>query len=106
MTHRIDLFAAICLLSGCTTGPWKDFYGDQQSADVPQNVRSFVIDAQGCAHFSGEEPYDSERALFLKKNMDKMCANLPQKRQRLLDQYQDNNEARKLIADAWISFEE
>ena len=94
------------LLAGCATGPWKDFYGDQRDAAIPGDVRKFVIEAQGCGHFSGEDPYDAERAAFLKKNVDELCTGLREKRAKLLAKYPADDAAKFLIAEVWEIFGE
>lgn len=91
--------------SACATGPWTDFYGETRSATIPADVRSFVIDAQGCNHFAGEEPYDAERAAYLKKNIGKMCAGQRERHKRLAAKYAQHVEAATLIAEAWSAFE-
>ncbi len=106
MKNIVAAVLVIAALGGCTTGPWKDFYGDPHPASIPRDVRKFVIDGQGCGHFSGEEPYDAERAAFLKKNMDAMCKGLAEKHERLLNLYPDNKEAQSLIAQTWQIFGE
>jgi hypothetical protein len=95
---------ALLFASGCASGPWTDFYGDARSAAIPADVRSFVIDAQGCNHFAGEEPYDTERAAFLKKNIDKMCTGIKERHQKLAAKYDTNPDAAALIAEAWSAF--
>ena len=95
----------IILASGaCTTGTWKDFYGDRRSATIPADVRAFVIDAQGCNHFAGEEAYDAERAAFLKKNIDAMCPKLGQRNAKLMAKYRENAETTAIISEAWSAF--
>lgn len=92
------------LLGACAASPWKDFYGDARSATIPGDIRAFVIDAQGCGHFSGEEPYDVERAAFLKKNIDAMCTELEKRHRKLAAQHAGNPEATAMIAEAWGVF--
>ena len=87
----------LLLTGACVAGPWKDFYGDVRPASIPREVRDFIIDAQGCSHFSGEEPYDAERAAFLKKNMDEMCAGIEQRHAKLTVKYANNAEVSALI---------
>ncbi len=101
MKHIIGLAAVFVLLSGCVSGPWKDFYNEPHSNSIPSDVRKFVIAAQGCAHFSGEEGYDAQRAAFLKKNMDKLCTGLEAKHDALRKQYAGNSEITGLIAQTW-----
>jgi hypothetical protein len=102
---RLAILPVLLFASACASGPWTDFYGDTRSAAIPADVRTFVIDAQGCGHFSGEEPYDAERAAFLKKNIDEMCTGLEQKHKKLAAKYAANPETVALIAEAWRVFE-
>jgi hypothetical protein len=106
MKRPTAILLSIFLLGGCAYGPWKDFYGDPRPASIPRDVRAFVIDAQGCGHFSGEEPYDADRAAFLQKNMDALCRGLPQKRERLLNRYPANKEVESLMAEVGQIFGE
>jgi hypothetical protein len=96
---KLLLLPMILATSACATGPWRDFYGDERSATVPADVRSFVIDAQWCAHFSGEEPYDAERAAFLKKRIDAMCPGLDQRHKQLMVKYAQNAKVRAIIEE-------
>jgi hypothetical protein len=84
--------------------PWKDNYGDERSAAIPKIVRKFVIDAQACAHFSGEEGYDAERAAFLAKMIKKTCTNIEVRREKLLTKYRGNAEVEAIIAEVWEPF--
>lgn len=106
MKHFVTAGILLAIAGGCVTGPWKDFYGDPHPASIPQDVRKFVIDAQGCGHFSGEEPYDTARGAFLEKNMTQICKNLPQKHERLINLYPDNKEIQSLIGEVWQSLGE
>ncbi len=101
---RIAILPVLLFASACANGAWTDFYGDPRSASIPADVRSFVIDAQGCNHFAGEEPYDAERAAFLTKNIDQMCTGIKERHQKLAAKYAKNTEATVLIADAWSPF--
>ncbi len=94
----------VLLLGACAASPWTGFYGDARSVTIPADVRSFVIDAQGCNHFTGEEPYDAERGAFLKKNIDEMCTGIQARHQRLAAKYIANPDASALIAEAWSGF--
>ncbi|WP_454888222.1 hypothetical protein [Sphingobium herbicidovorans] len=44
-----------------------------QPLPFPQEVTSFMVDRDGCDHFRGEEPYDSERRVFLIENIAELC---------------------------------
>lgn len=83
---------------------WKDNYGTERSASIPKKVRKFVIDAQACAHFSGEEGYDAERAAFLAKMIKKTCTKIEDRHEKLLTKYQGNAEVEAIIAEVWEPF--
>jgi hypothetical protein len=102
---RLWVLPIVLINCACAAGPWTDFYGDRRSAAIPADVRSLVIDAQGCNHFAGEEPYDAERAAFLKKNIDSMCPDLKQRHKKLTKKYAQNVEAMTLMSEAWSAFE-
>jgi hypothetical protein len=91
-------------VSAKNPSPWKDFYGDVRSPAIPKAVRKFVIDAQGCTHFSGEEGYDAERAAYLKKMTDKMCTGIEKRYEKLLTRYRGNVEVTAIIAEVWEPF--
>jgi hypothetical protein len=94
------LLLPMLLLNGaCAIGPWKDFYGDVRPALIPREVRDFIIDAQGCAHFSGEEPYDAERAAFLKKNIEEMCDGIEMRHAKLTVKYASNKDVSAMIEE-------
>ncbi|HKY81277.1 MAG TPA: hypothetical protein VJM09_07360 [Sphingobium sp.] len=44
-----------------------------QSTAFPQEVTSFMVDRDGCDHFRGEEPYDSDRRAYLAENIAELC---------------------------------
>ena len=102
---RLSILPIMLATGACAAGPQTDFYGDTYSAFIPSDVRSFVTDAQGCNHFSGEEPYDTERATFLKKHIDKMCARIEQQRKRLTAKYTQNTDVTAIISQSWSAFE-
>jgi hypothetical protein len=84
--------------------PWTDNYGEARSATIPKKVRKFVIAAQACAHFSGEEPYDGERRAFLEKMIAENCTAIDKRREKLLAKYRGNGEVERLIAEVWEPF--
>lgn len=86
-------------LSGCSQGPWQDGLGIQRSAAIPGDVREFIIERQSCEHFAGEEGYDAERAAFLQKQTDKLCTGTDKKLYDLRVKYQNNEPAKKALAD-------
>jgi hypothetical protein len=107
MMCRMMIGAAILLATTSVAAkpkPWKDNYGDERSASIPKQVRTFVIDALACAHFSGEEGYDAERAAFLAKMIKKTCTKIEDRRENLLTKYQGNAEVEAIIAEVWEPF--
>ena len=83
--------------------PATDNYGDPFPAFVPTDVRSFVIDAQACNHFSGEpyEDQDKDRKAFLEKMMAKTCNNIDKRKAKLQQRYIRSAIIKKVISDAW-----
>ncbi|MFZ1366458.1 hypothetical protein [Sphingorhabdus sp.] len=113
MTHRIVIivtFAVSCALisaapaSAAKPTPWTDNYGEARSPTIPKDVRKFVIAAQACAHFSGEEAFDEERGRFLAKMIRKNCANIEARREKLLTKHKGNAEVEAIIAEIWEPF--
>lgn len=44
-----------------------------QSTAFPDEVTGFMVDRDGCDHFRGEEPYDSDRRAYLAENIAELC---------------------------------
>lgn len=105
---RGTMFAAVLLMItaplAAAPKPWKDNYGTERSGGIPKPVRKFVIDAQACAHFSGEEGYDAERAAFLAKMIKKTCTKIEDRREKLLTKYHGNAEVEAMVAEVWEPF--
>lgn len=98
--------AAMLALSACATGydvprtgPWTDNFNDPGDPAMPYDVRKFIIRAQGCIHFAGEEGYDAERAAFLKKMTDELCTGLKERGDRLTRKYSDRPDIRATISE-------
>ena len=108
MMTRWMMIGAVMLLAtspiAAKPKPWKDNYGTERSASIPTKVRKFVVDAQACAHFSGEEGYDAERAAFLAKMIKKTCTNIEERREKLLTKYHGNAQVEAIIAEVWEPF--
>lgn len=84
---------------------WTDNYNEPRSPTIPKKVRKFVIDAQGCAHFSGEvNGVDSERERYVKKMIRQTCTNIEKRRDKLLVKYRGNAEVEAIIAEVWEPF--
>ncbi len=102
---RFPLFSLMLLLDGCAAGPWQDAWGEEQNASIPRDVRRWVIDAQACGHWSGEEPFDAERAAAIESATSKHCPRLAERRLILRKRHSRNAEALSLIEKAWSIFE-
>ncbi len=102
---RLFILPIVLATSACAAGPQTDFYGNIYGAFIPADVRLFITDAQGCHHFSGEEHYDTERATFLKKHINKMCAGIEQRHKRLTAKYAQNKDVTAIISQSWSVFE-
>ena len=92
------LIALVC--TGCVSKAETDNYGKPFAVWVPNHVRAFVVDAQACTHFSGEEPYDEKRRAFLEKALRNSCDDLDERKQRLIRRYRSSAEVVALIAEA------
>lgn len=103
-----QIILSALLLAGCATpsdvartGPWTDFYNDPRDSGIPADVRKFVINAQGCGHFSGEvdDNNDTERKAYIEKVMNEMCPGISTKQKELLTKYPNNAAAQAIIAE-------
>ena len=45
----------------------------QSAAPFPDEVTEFMVARDGCDHFRGEEPYDSERRAYLDESIRTLC---------------------------------
>lgn len=110
MTYRLILLVAIALASapsqaGEKPSPWTDNYGEVRSPTIPKKVRKFVIDAQACAHFSGEASgEDNDRERYVQKVIRQTCTNIEKRREKLLVKYRGNGEVEAIIAEVWEPF--
>lgn len=102
---RLSTLPIVLATGACTAGPQTDFYGNIYGAFIPADVRSFITDAQGCNHFSGEEPNDPKRATFLKKHTDGMCAGIERRHERLTAKYAQNEDVTAIISQSWSALE-
>jgi hypothetical protein len=92
-------------LTAGTKAPWRDGFGAERSGTIPKPVRKFVIDAQACAHFSGElSGQDKKRERQVRKMVKKNCGNLDIRRDKLLTKYHGNAEIAAIIAEIWEPF--
>ncbi len=90
-------FALLLLLSPVEDDP-EIFRARVESA--PQRVATFIERRANCNHFTGEEPYDPERAAYLKKTIRELkCARLSRDERRLVRAYRDRPEILRLLKD-------
>ena len=93
-------WAMLMLLATTATVPATDFFGDPFASNVPADVRRFVIDRQGCEHFS-EEPagndVDPKRNRFLEQKVKRLCTGIEQRQQRMLVRYKARPDLHPLI---------
>lgn len=69
---------------------WTDNFGSVRNASIPQDVREFIIERQGCDHFRGEVGYNKERAAFLNEKIDELCTGSDKKLYDLRVKYVDD----------------
>ncbi len=67
-------------------------------AKFPEDVALLIDRIQDCNHFAGEEPYNEERALEIKKAFKQLkCHSLEKDKEKLLKKYRGNGEIVKAI---------
>ena len=67
---------------------------------VPRKVANFIERRANCNHFTGEEPYDPERAAYLNKTIRELkCARISRDERRLARAYRDRPEILQLLKD-------
>ena len=57
---------------------------------MPADVADFMDRREACAHFSNEEPYDTERADFLREQAAMYCTGSDAELERLRSRYAGN----------------
>ena len=91
----------IAAVAACAQDLSTDNFGHPFEPCVPRDVRAFVIDAQGCRHFSGESGEGMpERQAYIDKMMRKACTNID-KRKRVLMERHKSPQITQEISDAW-----
>ena len=106
MQKRIVSAIIYAVVTGCASGPWQDFRGDEHSATIPYDVRKFVNNAQACRHYVDEDPYDPGRAAFLEARVKEKCTDLEKRYEYLRKHYAANAEALEMITQTWQKFNE
>jgi|SRR5229473_4600445 hypothetical protein len=65
---------------------------------MPKDVQSFILRTAECTHWGGEEPYDKERANFIRRAVERAgCSRLDADEKRLRDKYKKNPEVSAAI---------
>ena len=91
----------IACAAACAQDLSTDNFGRPFDPWVPSDVRAFVIDAQGCTHFSGESGEGMpERQAYIDKIVRKTCANIEERKRALMERHR-SPQIRELIADSW-----
>ena len=97
---RCILIPAACV-AACAKDLSTDNFGHPFERWVPRDVRAFVIDAQGCQHFSGESGEGMpERQAYIDKMMRETCTNIDERKRLLMERHR-SKQVRQLIADVW-----
>ena len=67
-------------------------------AGLPNDLKSFISRTVACNHWSGEEPYDKERAEFIRKAVEKAeCSKLEKDEDSLRSKYKANKKFNEAI---------
>jgi hypothetical protein len=91
------LLALILLLPPAADDP-EIFRTRVESA--PRKVAAFIERRANCNHFAGEEPYDAERAAYLRKTIRELkCARIARDERRLTRVYRDQPDILRLLKD-------
>lgn len=90
----------IALLVAAAVPP-TDNFGKPFQPWVPADVRTFVIRAQACIHFSGEPSGEGERKAFLERMTRETCTGLDDQERRLKHKYRGSVRTKRLIAETW-----
>ncbi len=72
---------------------------DARAESLPQDARDFVERRDLCDHFRGEEPYDAERAAFLRDATRKHCTGTDRELAALRHKYADDATVTAALAD-------
>ncbi|MEO1046228.1 MAG: hypothetical protein AAFX04_12375 [Pseudomonadota bacterium] len=86
-------------------GPDTDNFGTSFAANIPPDVRRFIVRRQGCDHFRGEPPYDAERARFLEQSIAETCTGTDAELAGLRQRYRDNAAIIEALSDFEDSIE-
>jgi len=70
--------------------------------ELPPDVAAFAERRGLCDHYRGEDPYDEERAAFLRENMERYCTGTDAELARLKKKYSGN----KPVMDILNGYEE
>ncbi len=93
--------ALVLATAACAASPATDYFDEPFPSFLPTDVRLFVVDAQACTHFAGEEGFDADRQAFLDSAMAKACPKLDKRKAELTSRYCNSPQIKKMILDAW-----
>lgn len=90
---KIAALGLLFLLSACTTGGLTTrpaILQNPHGVGMPAEVSDFMDRREACAHFSNEDPYDSDRADFLRDQAAMYCTGSDAELTRLRQTYAAN----------------
>ena len=102
LVRLIASFCLCCALMACTASPppQTDNFGAPFAADIPGDVRLFIVRRQGCDHFRGEPRGDyAERDKFLDAQITKTCTGTDKDLAALKAKYGDNDAVTALLSE-------
>lgn len=104
MKLAFALLLPISSLAACATTapplqPWTDNFNQSRDPAIPEEVRKFIIQRQGCDHFRGEFGYDAERQKFLNAQTKKLCTGTDARLKKLQVEYAGVPAAKKALSE-------
>lgn len=97
----IALYCLFLALPACTATPppATDNFGEPFAADIPGDVRRFIVRRQGCDYFRGEPRGDNvERDKFLDEQIAITCTGTDKDLAALKAKYDDNDAVTALLS--------
>lgn len=90
--YQVLVFSCLCILAGTSAiaNEVQEYpVVKELQKDMPQDVVEFISRTAECNHWSGEEPYDKERADSINQALQKAgCAHLIKDEEELRSKYQ------------------
>ena len=70
----------------------------QSAGSLPADVMVFVERRDGCDHFRNEDPYDSARAEWIRREAERLCTGTDAELARLMRRYEHDPQVRDVLA--------